>query len=128
MKVAVENFSECYHCELLHRDVVEGVVDPASYRIRVFQHSQKHVSRARTGEARAYDYDTAGGGEFVAWWLWPNFAFQSYPGGRVHFWKWTPLDVGTTRVTVDWYFPDTELADWEQRLIEHHASLTFAED
>lgn len=39
-----------------------------------------------------------------------------------------PLAVDRTHLTVDWYFPSTELADWERRLLEHHAATTFAED
>ena len=61
-------------------------------------------------------------------WLWPNFAFQSYPGGAVHVWKWTPIGPARTHVSVDWYFPSPELRDWERDLIRHHAETTFAED
>ena len=130
-KVAVENYSECYHCALLHPDFVKGVVDPRSYRVRVHGLWQKHLSEARKGAAKAYAFDEAASPmaeRFGAWWLWPNFAFQSYPGGAVHVWKWTPIDVGCTQVTVDWYFPTADLKDWERDLIRHHAETTFAED
>lgn len=126
-KVAVENFSECYHCELLHRDFTRGIVDPGTYRIEVFAHSQCHRSRART-DLEAYRAEVGADEEFVVWWLWPNFAFQRYPGGRVHCWRWTPLAVDRTRVTVDWYLPRAEPEAWERELIEHHARATFAED
>ena len=84
-KVAIENFAECYHCELLHREFTQGIVDPRTYRVSVYAASQKHHSRAYTGNDQAYTFDAEASDEFVAWWLWPNFAFQSYPGGRVHF-------------------------------------------
>ena len=129
-KIVVENYSECYHCQLVHKDFVNGVVDPESYRIRVHGLWQKHLSRSRTGTAKAYEYEETAthSKEFGAWYLWPNFAFQSYPGGAVHVWKWTPIDPGTTHVAVDWYFPETKLKDWEQDMIRHHAETTFAED
>lgn len=126
-KVAAENYAECYHCTLVHREFTQGVIDPDSYRVRVHGLWQKHHSKSRDGVAKAYDFEDKGSG-FGAWWLWPNFAFQSYPGGAVHVWRWTPLDVDRTHVAVDWYFPSTELAGWETTLIEHHASTTFAED
>lgn len=130
-KVLIENYSECYHCLLNHKGFVNGVVDPASYRISVHGLWQKHSSQSRTGEARVYHYEEqarAHSNEFGAWYLWPNFAFQSYPGGAVHVWSWTALDTATTRVTVDWYFPGSDLKDWEKELIRHHAATTFAED
>ena len=130
-KVAIENYSECYHCRLVHKEFVKGVADPDSYRLVDRGHWQRHESRARTGAAKAYEFDetaTHTAGEFGAWWLWPNFAFQSYPGGAVHTWKWTPIDISTTHVVVDWFLPSAEPADWERDLIDHHARTTFAED
>lgn len=130
-KVSVENFSECYHCTLIHREFVNGVVDPNSYHVRVNGLWQKHLSRSRTGTTKAYDFDDSAAphaNEFGAWWLWPNFAFQSYPGGAVHVWKWTAVDPETTHVAVDWYFPSADLEGWQRDLIDHHAATTFAED
>jgi len=127
-KVAIENYAECYHCELIHEELVNGVLDMDSYRIRVFEQSQKHLSDSQSGENRAYDFDDQNATDFVAWWLWPNFSFQSYPGGRVHCWNWKPIDVDHTHLTVDWYFPSKDMADWERELIRHHAATTFAED
>lgn len=127
-KIAIENYAECYHCELIHRELVGSVLDFESYQIETLDFSQRHRSRPRQGEVRAYEFDESAETEFVAWWLWPNFSFQSYPGGRVHFWKWTPLDVDRTHLTVDWYFPSRDTDDWERELIRHHAATTFAED
>ena len=127
-KVAVENFSECYHCELIHKDLTTNVLDMDNYHIEVLQGAQKHLSGSKSGDDRAYRFDDESTSDFVSWWLWPNFAFQSYPGGRAHVWKWTPVDVGHCHLAVDWYFPSTEMADWERELIRHHAETTFTED
>lgn len=127
-KVAIENYAECYHCELIHKNLVRHVLDFDSYSIKVIGKGQKHLSRPQLGTARAYDFDESSDSEFVAWWMWPNFSFQNYPGGRVHVWNWTPIDIGHTRLTVDWYFPKLEMEDWERNLIQNHAATTFAED
>ena len=130
-KIAVENYSECYHCTLVHKSFVQGVVNPESYRVRVHGLWQKHLSRSRTGTNKAYDFDHTArphASEFGAWWMWPNFAFQTYPGNAVHVWKWTPLSVDRTHVTVDWFMPTVELEPWQRELIAHHAATTFAED
>ena len=127
-KVAIENYAECYHCELLHKELVRRVLDFESYSIEIIGMGQKHLSRPKATEDKAYDYEGPGLSEFVAWWLWPNFSFQNYPGGRVQIWTWTPVDVDHTHLTVDWYFPGRDMEDWERKLISHHASTTFAED
>ena len=127
-KIAIENYAECYHCELIHKGLVTGVLDFDTYRIDVIGRTQKHFSRAQLGESRAFEFDEAAQAEFVAWWLWPNFSFQSYPGGRVHVWQWTAVDAENTHLTVDWFFPSKQLASWEKLLIEHHAANTFQED
>ena len=127
-KVGIENYAECYHCEFIHKSLASSVLDFDSYSIETFARSQKHHSGSQQGDARAYQFDDLQASEFVAWWLWPNFSFQSYPGGRAHLWKWTPVDVNHTRLTVDWYFPSKEMAQWETELIRHHAATTFRED
>lgn len=127
-KVAIENYAECYHCELIHKELVNGVLDFDSYSIEVIGQGQKHLSRPRSGSAKAYDFDETFDSEFVAWWQWPNFSFQNYPGGRVQLWNWVALGVDRTHLTVDWYFPSKDMAEWERKLIEHHASTTFVED
>jgi len=127
-KVALENFSECYHCELIHKKLANSVLDMNSYSIKVLECSQKHLSGSKAGDERAYAFEDQAASDFVSWWLWPNFAFQSYPGGRAHVWYWTPLDVEHTHLAVDWYFPSAEMADWEAELIHHHAQTTFRED
>ena len=130
-KIAVENFSECYHCTVLHKSFVTGVADPDSYRIVDHGTWHEHGAVPHTGDRKAYAFDvnrTEAANEFRVWWMWPNFATQSYPGGVLHFWKWTPIDVTTTHVRVDWYFPSVDLEPWQRELIENHAETTWAED
>ena len=130
-KIAVENFAECYHCALLHPDLVNNIIDLKTYRVRIHRHWHKHETDNDTARNRIYNFESEkepGREKFIALWMWPNFAFQNYPGGAVHVWKWQPVDVNSTHVTVDWFFRSSELRDWEKQLIDHHAANTFAED
>ena len=87
-KVAIENYSECYHCELIHKALVSGILDFESYRIDVIGRGHRHFSRPKSVTERSYEFIETEQDEFLAWWLWPNFSFQNYPGGRVHVWQW----------------------------------------
>jgi phenylpropionate dioxygenase-like ring-hydroxylating dioxygenase large terminal subunit len=126
-KVAVENFSECYHCALVHKsffseDAADGV-NAKTYRIDVRGPLHVHYADAhrKGGEQRRED-------EFAAWWLWPNFAVQSHPGCVLNVRKWTPIDVNHTQVAVDWYFAEGAFGEDERAMVEHHAATVFAED
>ena len=130
-KVAVENYSECYHCDLNHPLLMKGVLDGGGYRVELHDRYQKHASTIQSDENRSYDFDrgrTPRGGEFGAWYIWPNCSFQVYPGGYLHTFKWFPLGVERTRCTVDWYLPSETPGAVERDLIDQHAAYTFAED
>ena len=130
-KVAVENYSECYHCELNHPLLMSGVLDAGGYRIETHERHQTHASTIQPDEKRSYDFDrgrTPRGGEFGAWYIWPNCSFQVYPGGYLNVFKWFPLAVGKTWNTVDWYLPSATPDRVERELIDQHAAYTFAED
>ncbi len=93
-KVAVENYSECYHCDLNHPTLMKGVLDAGGYRIELHERYQKHASAIQPDANRSYDFDrtrTPRGGEFGAWYLWPNCSFQAYPGGYLNIFKWNNI-------------------------------------
>lgn len=136
-KVAVENFSECYHCPLVHRSFFSaegssegGGVDPSSYRIELNGVWHKHHGgtyeevdiSASSNAARSRS------NEFGGWWLWPNFAIQSHPGALVNIRQWVPIDVNLTHIYVDWYLSSSEPNQWEKEVFADHASGVFAED
>ena len=116
-KVVVENFSECYHCAVVHKTFTQGVAQPESYRVTPRGFCELHSARARVGDDR-----------FYAWRLWPLMALQSYPGGIGMTFRWIPLGVDRTKVEVDWWLPKPEPSAVEAELIETHAATTFAED
>ena len=126
-KVAVENYSECYHCALVHKSFFAASeadgVDASSYRIDLRGNWHLH-----TAEAFNQDSEVDHANQFAAWWLWPNFAVQSHPGCVLNVRKWTPLSCDRTRVEVDWYFLPGEFGEDELKMVEHHAVTVFAED
>ena len=130
-KVAVENFSECYHCPLVHRSFFSssgssegGGVAPDSYRIELNGRWHKHQGVVQeTASVR----DAQQAAEFAVWWLWPNFAVQSHLGNMINVRQWVPMDVGHTHVFVDWFLPHAPSPHDEQIFAEHAAGV-FAED
>ena len=136
-KVAVENFSECYHCPLIHRSFFSsdgssegGGVDASSYRIELNGIWHKHRGEAYDEvKTRTDPNDRAGpSNEFAGWWLWPNFAMQTHPGNIVNVRQWVAVDVDHTRIFVDWYSLSSKPSEWEKQVFAEHAAGVFAED
>jgi choline monooxygenase len=106
-KNSIENYSECFHCPIRHKSLVEGALDYASYRITVHPHHHSHRSR-ETGAAKGYAATTAGAAkldEFGSWLLWPNWCIEVYPGGNLTVFHHVPLEPERTVQKVEWYFP-----------------------
>ena len=124
--IAVENYNECYHCQLAHPAFAEGVIDPDSYDIAPFGgYCLRHTSRA-TRSARAW-YDVSGS-DYGSFYLWPAVALQVYPGGVVNGYYWRPLAVDDTEVHRVWYAPGGEVSAQLQKIIDLDRDTTFAED
>ena len=130
-KIVVENFSECYHCNLVHKAFTDGIVAPGSYRIVARGMSQHHQARAQSPDRQAYAWEAGGGKKtdtFAAWYLWPLTAIQAYPGGVGMTFRWIPVGPDETKVEVDWWLANAEPRPFERDLIEQHAKTTFPED
>jgi choline monooxygenase len=119
-KTSVENYSECFHCPISHRSLVEGALDYPSYRITVHRHHHSHRSRDR-GVAQGYSSLTASAAnirEFGSWLLWPNWCLEVYPGGNLTVFHHVPLGPEQTVQRVEWYFPQAELSPGEREVID----------
>ena len=80
-KVLVDNFLECYHCHVAHKDFVD-LVDMDSYKTRVHRiYSSQTSSAARSTDNSAYKFER-GKVDFgyAGWFLWPNLTIWVYPG------------------------------------------------
>jgi phenylpropionate dioxygenase-like ring-hydroxylating dioxygenase large terminal subunit len=130
-KVAVENYSECYHCAVAHPFLKDGVFDMASYRIETRARLHRHSCKGRAAENIPYAVDAAAtpnAADFASWYLWPNFALEVYPGGYLDIYHWMPLGPGAVLQTIDWFAaPGTAAGDVE-RIGDLHLANTVAED
>jgi choline monooxygenase len=105
-KVMVDNSIECYHCPVAHPDF-DGLLDLASYRVRVHDIHAVHEGRAGRPDNTAYAFADPGHYDFASFWLWPNLLFGPFPGRcnlTVH--QIVPLAPERTREHFDFYFLD----------------------
>jgi choline monooxygenase len=126
-KNSVENYSECFHCPISHRSLIEGALDYPTYRVTVHRHHHSHRSRDR-GNAQGYASRTetaANTKEFGSWLLWPNWCLEVYPGGNLTVFHHVPVAPERTVQRVEWYFPQPEptLADQEVIDFVHRVRL-----
>jgi phenylpropionate dioxygenase-like ring-hydroxylating dioxygenase large terminal subunit len=59
-KNLIENFSECYHCPIVHQDLCANVLDLDSYRITTHDVHQSHHSRQDTERRAIVRHDLQG--------------------------------------------------------------------
>ena len=128
--VAVENYNECYHCKVAHPDFSRGVVDPKSYNIAPFGGGKclRHSARAAAGSG-AWTPQAGPDSAYAAFFLWPAFSLQIYPGGIVNTYHWRPLSPRNTRVFRGWYARPGQADDPHLRKVaDLDRETTFAED
>ncbi|MEM7226184.1 MAG: aromatic ring-hydroxylating dioxygenase subunit alpha [Pseudomonadota bacterium] len=73
-KVSVENFSECYHCPVVHKYVIANLYAAEGYRIAIDGGVVRH-SAVRRQEREVH-------GDLLIWFLWPNLAIEIFPMHR----------------------------------------------
>lgn len=130
-KVSVENYSECYHCQLNHPTFSTGVVRPETYDIQPQGHCLRHTTECQNLEAMSYRIDpqaNAYAGAYSSWFLWPTFSFQVYPGNILNTYHWHPDTVDHVTVRRGWYSLDGEDDAVIRRLAEQDRATTVEED
>ncbi|WP_327092732.1 ring-hydroxylating oxygenase subunit alpha [Nonomuraea sp. NBC_01738] len=102
-KNIIDNFLECYHCHVAHKDFV-SLVDMSTYQVTTHGIYSTHMAQAGTGGNTAYDVTGATVTEHAVWWLWPNTCLLRYPGrGNFMVLQIIPDGPGRTRETWDFY-------------------------
>ena len=101
-KNVVDNFLECYHCHIAHREFVD-LVDMDTYEVRTHGIWSSHFAEAGKHENAAYDVSAATVNEHAVWWLWPNTCLLRYPG-RGNFMVFQILPAGADRTLETWDF------------------------
>ena len=130
-KVAVENYSECYHCRINHPTFASGVIKPETYDIQPQGYCLRHTTECQNLERMSYPIDPEANehaGDYSSWFLWPMFSFQVYPGNVLNTYHWQPLAADRVRVFRGWYTIGGEESEVIRALAEQDRETTVAED
>ncbi|MEU8357144.1 ring-hydroxylating oxygenase subunit alpha [Nonomuraea sp. NPDC048882] len=107
-KNVVDNFLECYHCHVAHKDFV-SLVDMSTYQVTTHGIWSSHMAQAGQAANSAYDVSGATVTEHAVWWLWPNTCLLRYPGrGNFMVLQIIPDGPERTRETWDFYLETAE--------------------
>ncbi len=128
-KNAVDNYLECYHCDVAHPAFAD-LVDMPSYRSKTYGIYSSHIGRGGPEENTAYGYDkNLGPRDFAGWWLWPHVTFNVFPGGDgLVVFTMEPDGVEKTIETFDFYFRDKEMTEQQKAAVDYTEQVLALED
>ncbi len=127
-KSVVDNFLECYHCAVAHRDFVT-LVDIDNYRVTTHGIYSSHIAPAGKTDNSAYDVSEASVQDHAVWWLWPNTALLRYPGSpNWMVWRFIPIDAETTYEIFDFFYEDDTPTEQQMEAIEYIDTVLQKED
>jgi choline monooxygenase len=101
-KNVIDNFLECYHCHIAHKEFVD-LVDMETYDVKTHGIWSSHFAEAGKHQNSAYDVSGARVTEHAVWWLWPNTCLLRYPG-RGNFMVFQVIPAGPDRTLETWDF------------------------
>lgn len=127
-KNVIDNFLECYHCHVAHKEFV-SLVDMSTYEVRTHGIWSSHFAEAGKQENSAYDVSGATVNQHAVWWLWPNTCLLRYPG-RGNFMVFQILPAGPDRTleTWDFYFETKQLNDAEVQSVRYVDEVLQVQD
>ncbi len=118
-KNVIDNFLECYHCHIAHREFVD-LVDMNTYEVKTHGIWSSHFAEAGKHDNSAYDVSGASITQHSVWWLWPNTCLLRYPGrGNFMVFQVLPAGPGRTLETWDFYFETAELLEAEEQSVHY---------
>jgi choline monooxygenase len=118
-KNVIDNFLECYHCHIAHKEFVD-LVDMDTYEVRTHGIWSSHFAEAGKHANAAYDVSGASVTEHAVWWLWPNTCLLRYPGrGNFMVFQVVPDGPERTLETWDFYLESTELDEAEKESVRY---------
>ena len=118
-KNVIDNFLECYHCHIAHKEFVD-LVDMDTYEVKTHGVWSSHFAAAGKHENSAYDVSDASVKQHAVWWLWPNTCLLRYPG-RSNFMIFQVLPAGVDRTleTWDFFLESKELNEAEKQSVRY---------
>jgi choline monooxygenase len=118
-KNVIDNFLECYHCHIAHKEFV-SLVDMNTYEVRTHGIWSSHFAEEGTQTNAAYEVSGATVRQHGVWWLWPNTCLLRYPGrGNFMVFQVLPAAPDRTLETWDFYFETPELDDAERQSVRY---------
>ncbi len=127
-KSVVDNFLECYHCAVAHKDFV-SLVDMDNYLVTTQGIYSSHIAPAGKTENSAYGVENAAVQDHAVWWLWPNTCLLRYPGSpNWMVWRFIPVDAETTAETFDFFFEGDTPDAAQMEAIEYIDKVLQKED
>ncbi len=127
-KNVVDNFLECYHCPVAHKDFCT-LVDMDTYNVTTHGIWSSHMAEAGKEVNSAYSVLDATVKDHAVWWLWPNTCLMRYPGrGNFIVMHIIPVGVDHTFETYDFFFETADPNDSELEAIKYIDEVLQAED
>jgi choline monooxygenase len=103
-KSVVDNFLECYHCPVAHKDFV-SLVEMDTYKVTTHGIYSSHMAQAGRTDNQAYNISGASVTDHAVWYLWPNTTLMRYPGrGNFMVWRFIPVGPEETYEEFDFFF------------------------
>ena len=130
-KVSVENYSECYHCQLNHPTFANGIVKASTYDIQPQGYCLRHTTECQNLDKMSYPIDLDSNehaGSYSSWYLWPLMSFQVYPGNVLNTYHWRVIDHEHVVVWRGWYSIDGSDAKLLHDLAVQDRETTVEED
>jgi len=128
-KAVVDNFLECRHCPVAHRDFC-SLIDMNTYEIENRGLFISHMAKAKAADDNsAYRVSNATVDDHAVWYLWPNMALMRYPGrGNFMVWRFVPDGPETTREEFDFFFETATPTPEEKEAIRYIDEVLQQED
>ena len=127
-KNVVDNFLECYHCHIAHKDFV-SLVDMDTYTVTTHGIYSSHMAAAGKTANSAYDVSEATVTDHAVWWLWPNTCLMRYPGrGNMIVLNVIPVGPERTLETYDFYLESADPNEAELESIRYLDEVLQVED
>ena len=127
-KAVVDNFLECNHCPVAHRDFC-SLIDMQTYKVKTHGIYSSHMAKAKIADNQAYSIENASVTDHAVWYLWPNMTLMRYPGrGNFMAWRFYPVSQTETYEVFDFFLETAKPNADEVEAIEFIDKVLQPED
>lgn len=127
-KNIVDNFLECYHCPIAHKDFC-SLLQFETYKVTTHGIYSSHMAKGGNSDNTAYNVEGATVDDHAVWWLWPNTCLMRYPGrGNFLVLNIIPVGPNHTIETYDFFFETAEPSPQEIEAINYINDVLQQED